>query len=39
MKQKVEDVSKLNEWGWKANLDLKDGIKQTYKFYLQLGEK
>jgi GDP-L-fucose synthase len=38
MKQKVEDVSKLKDWGWSAKVDLKEGIANTYKFYLGLGE-
>ena len=35
MKRKVVDVSRLNEWGWKAGTSLKEGISNTYKFYLE----
>ncbi len=32
--RKLTDVSKLNTLGWKAELNLKEGLKQTYRFYL-----
>ena len=33
-KRKLLDNSKLNALGFKARIDLKDGIKDTYKWYL-----
>lgn len=35
MQRKVVDVSKLNNWGWKAKTVLKIGIAATYKFYFE----
>ena len=32
--QKVLDVSKINQLGWKANTRLKDGIKRVYEWYI-----
>ncbi|MDI3546997.1 MAG: GDP-L-fucose synthase [Halanaerobiales bacterium] len=40
--RKLLDVSKLNELGWKARIDLREGIKMTYewyKIYLDFEEK
>lgn len=34
MKQKVVDVSVLHDFGWKSSIDLYDGIKLTYDYYL-----
>ncbi len=31
--QKLLDVSRLNELGWKASIPLKEGIAQTYEWY------
>lgn len=31
--QKLLDVSRLSDLGWQSNIDLKDGIKQTYDWY------
>lgn len=36
MHQKVVDVSQLKKWGWTAQTNLEDGIRQLYKFYLQV---
>lgn len=33
--RKLLDVSKINGLGWKAGIELKVGIEQTYKWYLQ----
>jgi GDP-L-fucose synthase len=33
-KQKLLDVSKLNSYGWKEKIKLKDGIKSVYENYL-----
>jgi GDP-L-fucose synthase len=33
--RKLMDVSRLKELGWKARITLKDGIKETYEWYLQ----
>ena len=36
--RKLLDVSKLTAAGWKANIDLESGIRDTYRWYLsQLG--
>ncbi|MBN8585589.1 MAG: GDP-L-fucose synthase [Ignavibacteria bacterium] len=32
--RKLLDVSKLNSLGWKSSLSLKEGIENTYKWYL-----
>ncbi len=32
--KKLLDVSKLEQLGWKAKIDLRDGIKQTYEWFL-----
>jgi GDP-L-fucose synthase len=34
--QKLLDVSKLHEMGWKAQVSLEDGIARAYESYLQL---
>jgi len=33
--QKLTDVSKLNQLGWKHKVELKDGIKTMYQWYLE----
>jgi GDP-L-fucose synthase len=33
--RKWMDVSKMNNLGWKATIDLEEGIKQTYDWYVQ----
>jgi GDP-L-fucose synthase len=33
--RKLLDVSRMAELGWKAKTHLKDGIKQTYGWYLE----
>ena len=35
MKQKLLDVSKINELGWKARIGLEEGITETYRWYLE----
>lgn len=32
--RKLMDVSRLNGLGWKAGISLKDGIKETYEWYI-----
>lgn len=34
--RKLLDVSQLNALGWKAKISLKEGIKETYKWYLRI---
>lgn len=34
MKQKLVDVSLLNDFGWKSKISLKEGLIKTYQFYL-----
>ena len=31
--RKLQDVSKINDLGWKAQIPLKDGLKKVYKQY------
>ncbi len=33
--QKLLDISKIIELGWKPNIDLKNGIQSVYKWYLK----
>ena len=35
MKQKLMDVSLAGDWGWSARTSLREGLAQTYEFYLQ----
>ena len=30
-----EDVSKVNALGWSSTIDLKDGLTETYEWYVQ----
>ena len=39
MKQKLVDVSKLNDFGWKYKTNLEEGIKKTYEFYIEHESK
>lgn len=34
MKQKLVDISLLNDFGWKSKISLKEGLIKTYQFYL-----
>ena len=34
--RKLTDVSKLEKMGWKYSVELKTGLKKTYKYYLNL---
>ena len=33
--RKLMDVSRLNSLGWEARIPLKDGIKETYEWFIQ----
>jgi GDP-L-fucose synthase len=33
--QKLLDISKVNELGWKPNIDLKNGIRSVYEWYMK----
>ena len=35
--RKLMDVSKLEKLGWKASISLKDGLDQTYRWFLDQG--
>ena len=34
--RKLLDVSKINELGWKASINLEEGINETYKSFIEL---
>jgi GDP-L-fucose synthase len=33
--KKLIDVTRLKRMGWEYSMDLKDGLKKTYKWYLK----
>ncbi|MEQ1440748.1 GDP-L-fucose synthase [Fontimonas sp. SYSU GA230001] len=35
--RKLLDVSKLHALGWRARIDLREGIEQTYRWFLEAG--
>lgn len=35
MKQKIVNVEKQTQWGWRPSYDLQEGIQETYKFFLE----
>ena len=35
MRRKLVDITLLSEFGWKYQFELRDGIKETYKYYLE----
>jgi GDP-L-fucose synthase len=35
MKQKLVDINKLVDFGWKAKHSLEEGVEETYKFFLE----
>tara|TARA_B100000780_G_C21087501_1_gene438163 strand:- start:92 stop:1021 length:930 start_codon:yes stop_codon:yes gene_type:complete len=35
MVQKLSDISAQTKWGWQPKTSLEDGIKSTYKYYLE----
>jgi len=37
--RKLLDVTKLNEAGWEAKIDLKEGVESTYKWFLENSSK
>ena len=39
MRQKLVDISQLESIGWKHKINLKEGIKQAYEFYLAKHER
>ena len=34
--QKLLDISQIKELGWKPSIDLKNGIRDVYEWYLKL---
>lgn len=38
MMRKLSDVSRARAWGWQAPTSLRDGLAQTYDFFLQTGD-
>ena len=39
MAKKLVDIARLNEWGWKPQTELKEGIRKTYDFFRTTGVK
>lgn len=39
MKQKLVATDKADAWGWKAGTSLRDGVAQTYRYYLEYTNK
>jgi GDP-L-fucose synthase len=35
--QKLLDVSRINQLGWEPSIDLRSGLEQTYKWYVDSG--
>ena len=35
--QKLLDISRITELGWRASIGITDGIKRTYQWYLNLN--
>ena len=35
MTQKLVDVTKMREWGWTSQINLEDGLRLTYEYYLE----
>ncbi|GHT53137.1 GDP-L-fucose synthase [Spirochaetia bacterium] len=35
MKQKLLDIARQTQWGWKSETTLEEGIRKTYEFFLQ----
>jgi len=33
--RKLMDVSRLADMGWRAKIDLKDGLRETYDWFLK----
>ena len=38
-KRKLLDVSKIEKLGWKSSITLKDGLKETYEWFLDNNKK
>ncbi len=36
--QKLLDVTRINNLGWKARIGLREGIRETYKWYLEMRD-
>ncbi|NIY73848.1 GDP-L-fucose synthase, partial [Marivivens donghaensis] len=32
------DVSRLADMGWRASVDLRNGLEETYQWYLKTGD-
>jgi GDP-L-fucose synthase len=39
MKKKLIDNKKLNKFGWSHKTSLESGIKQTYKYFIEMAKK
>jgi GDP-L-fucose synthase len=37
--RKLMDISKLHKLGWKHSIELKDGIEQTYRWFVENVDK
>ncbi|NVK05198.1 MAG: GDP-L-fucose synthase, partial [Flavobacteriia bacterium] len=36
--RKLMDVSRLADMGWRASVDLRKGLEETYQWYLETGD-
>ena len=34
MPRKVMDINKISKLGWNSKIELKEGLKQTYKWFI-----
>ena len=39
MSQKLVSTARAEQWGWRAATSLTDGLRQTYRFYLEQGQR
>ena len=39
MKRKLNDIKRLNKFGWSHKTSLEIGVKKTYKYFLEINQK